>query len=176
MKKLLLFFAIAISTLSFAQVPKATINSITKKLVMVDAKADGDVVNIRFDSLKVTSETMKEVLMSYLSGSLRKNKEINEKFDAFKRKTGGKITDENLEKSDYFINKISKIQDKQKVLMFDKLSKADTKKKIVLHSKAIYYLKLDDDITDGEYQSDYYYTLKGVLIPDIYEYLITNIN
>lgn len=159
-----------------AQVKNETINAISKKLVMLDAKSDGSVINIRYDSLIVKKETMRDAIMSYLSGTLLKTEEIRAKYDAHKAGIIDKYSEEDLEKSKQFLFKISKIGEKQKVLIFEKMDKADNIKKNIIHSRVVYYLKLDDDLTDGNYQSDYYYTLQGNLIPNIYEYFLENIN
>lgn len=176
MKKLLLLIGISISILSMAQVPASTITTITKKFVMIDAKADGSVINVRYDSIKVKQVTMREAIMSYLSGTLLKTKEIHNKYDDFKSSIIGNPTEEDLTRSEKYLFQVSKIGEKQKVLMFEKLDNADNTKKILIHSKALYYLKLDDDVTDGNYQSDYYFTLKGVPINNIYEYFLENID
>ncbi len=176
MKKLLLFTVMLFTVSVSAQIPTAKINETSKKLIMLDAKSDGSVVNIRFDSLIVKPVTMNRAVMSYLEGTLLKTTEINHKYDAYKALIIGEPTDDEVNKLKKYLFAISKISDKQKVLMFEKLDQADDVKKVLIHSKTKYYLKLDDDITDGNYQSDYFYTLKGVLIPDIYEYFLLNIN
>lgn len=148
---------------------------ITKKFVMIDAKVEGEVLNLRYDSIKVSKETMKEAIMSYLKSSLDKSKEINRKYDEFKASIVGNPTEAELKKSEEFIFLNSDIMEKQKVLVIEKLKKADNTKKILIHSKANYYLKLSNEV-DGNFQSDYYFTLDGLPIDDVYTYFLEKIN
>lgn len=176
MKQLLFIAAFVVAVFCNAQVPQSKIKEITKKFVMIDAKLDGDVVNIRYDSLIVKQETMRGAIMSYLAGSNLKTEEISQKYNKFKEEKGGKFSENDIPKMEEFRGRINKIIDRQKVLMFDKLDKANDTNKNIIHSRAIYYLKLDDGVTDGVYQSDYYFTSKGIPIDNIYEYFLEKIN
>ena len=107
---------------------------------------------------------MKEAIMSYLKGSMLKMEEFKKKQEDFQKTIIGSPSEAELNRNKMYLFAISKISEKQRVLLFEKLPKADNTKKIITHSRSIYYLKLDDDVTDGNYQSDYYFTIKGIPI------------
>lgn len=176
MKKTFLLFTVLLSISAFSQLPLAKIKEITKKFIIIDAKSEGSIINVRYDSIIVKQETMKEAIMSYLKGSMLKMEEYQKKQEDFQKTIIGSPSEAELNRNKMYLFAISKISEKQRVLLFEKLPKADNTKKIITHSRSIYYLKLDDDVTDGNYQSDYYFTIKGIPIDNIYEYFLEHIN
>ncbi len=176
MRKTLFLFTLFLSVFMFSQAVDSKVTELTKKLVLAEAKSYGKLINIRYDSLLVKRETERQAIMSYTDGSLLKSKEMKERYDDYRASIIGRPSQDEFDKMERLLKMGSSIIDRQKVLILEKYDKADDKKKNIIHTKAVYYLKLDDDFTDGTYQSDYYFDLQGRLIPDIYEYFLEHIN